>query len=325
MKKLNSKKRFPFKRLRIPLFLILSSMVVGLIGCDKSSTAPPYTYPEATLELLLKEDSTSFSCPEWAASGNIYYIASRKETIFELWELDPGAGSKRFIKEGVVGPLAVSRDGKIAALLENTKTVVVMDSTGEIVWEKEPEFLIVSLAFSSDNQGLYLYGEPGGYAPKPIIFFSLNDSTQVDTLLQDAGPFKISSNDSFLIYTKETTEGGNPIHTFYKYEIKTEMEYLILKVNHTEGFDINPVSHDLLALGKRGDGEEQFLGRRILLYHMDVSIGNIFEAHPYEESYIYLCSWSPEGERISIVVTPFIPGNPIIPLPSEIWIVKDIL
>lgn len=300
-------------------------MEVSLIGCGRSSTGLEYTYQEATLELLLKEDSTSFSCPIWASSGNIYYIASSEDTIFELRELNPETGFNKLIKQGVIGPLAVSKDGKIAALLDDMNTIIVMDSIGEILWEKDVEALVVSLAFSSDNEGLYLYRMSRGGSTEPIIFFSLNDSTVVDTVLLDAGPFKITANDSFLIYIKETTEGGNPIHTFYKYELATGTQYLILKVNYTEGFDINPVSPELLAIGKRGDGYYQFMGRRIFVYNMNFSIGKIFEAHPYEDCYIYVSSWSPDGDKVLLLVTPFIPDDPIIPLCPELWIAKDIL
>ena len=64
---------------------------------------------------------------------------------------------------------------------------------------------------------------------------------------------RITQNDSFIVYTKETSEGGNPMHIFYKYELATGIKYLILKANYTEGFDTNPISPEWLAIGKRGD------------------------------------------------------------------------
>jgi len=57
---------------------------------------------------------------------------------------------------------------------------------------------------------------------------------------------------------------------------------------------------------------------------MNYGIGRIYEAHPYEESYIYVSSWSPDGEKVLLVVTPYIPGDPIIPLSTELWIAKNI-
>ena len=62
-------------------------------------------------------------------------------------------------------------------------------------------------------------------------------------------------------------EGGNPMHIFYKYELATGIKYLILKANYTEGFDTDSISPEWLAIGKRGDGNYQFLGRRILIFN----------------------------------------------------------
>ncbi len=309
----------------IAIFPLYSIIMVTWAGCSKPSTEPNnYTYPKATLELLLKEDSTFFSYPVWSRSGSIYYIAHPQDTNpSDLWILNPETASKRLVKQGIEGPIAVSKDGKIA-LLEDINRLIVVDSTGEVQWQKEIGCWIISLAFSSDNEGIYLCKMENGQSPAHLLFVSLVDSTRIDTILQDAGPFRITQNDSFIVYTKQTSEGGNPIHIFYKYVLATGTKYLILKANYTEGFDINPISPEWLAIGKRGDGNYQFLGRRILLYNMNYGIGRIYEAHPYEESYIYVSSWSPDGEKVLLVVTPYIPGDPIIPFSTELWIAKDI-
>jgi hypothetical protein len=159
-----------------------------------------------------------------------------------------------------------------------------------------------------------------------LLFISLTDSTHVDTVLNDIqlGSFRITKNDSAVIYINETEEGGEPYHLFYKYNIESRIESFILKEKYTEGFDVNPVSPEWLAIGKRGDGVYEFMGRRILLYNMNNGEKRLFEAYPYKKSYIYVNSWSPDGSKILLVVTPYLSGDPIRPLPTEIWIAKGL-
>ncbi|MCK4235039.1 hypothetical protein KAU34_09340 [candidate division WOR-3 bacterium] len=301
--------------------LIILSLLVILVtsGCSKTSTPEPFEYPKATMELLLQEDSTSLSYAVWASSGRILYIAYPQDSdSSNLWELNPETGSSRLIKEDVDGPISVSNNGKIAAV-ENSNTIVVIDSTGEIFWQKYIGYWILSLAFSSDNNGIFFCKNDN------LLFVTLNDSSLIDTIILDAGPFRITQNDSIIIYRKESIQGGNTYHTYYKYKFFTGVTNLILKENYTEGFDINPVLTDILAIGVMGSGDYQFMGRRIFAYNMKHSIGRIFEAYPYDESYIYVSSWSPEGDKVLLIVTPYIQGDPIIPLSDELWIAKDIL
>jgi len=154
--------KFSIKPIAIlPLCFII---MVMWAGCSKPSTEPNYTYPKATLELLLKENSTSFSYPVWSRYGSIYYIAHPQDTNpSDLWVLNPETVSKRLVKQGVEGPIAISKDGRIA-LLEDINRLIVVDSTGEVQWQKE--IGLHKMILSSFIQNKHLKGET------PYTFFT---------------------------------------------------------------------------------------------------------------------------------------------------------
>ncbi len=300
------------------IILLCYILLITLSGCLDFSND---NVQKATLELILREDSTSFFCPAWAPSGNILYIMSSPDTTLSgLWMLNPETNLKRLIKQNIGGPIAVSTDGKIAGLSYNS--LIVFDTLGNIIWHKYiPGQCITQLAFSCNNNGIYLSKIIGERVP--LLLISLADSTYVDTILNDIqlGSFRITKNDSAVIYINEAEEGGEPYHLFYKYNIESQIRSFILKEKYTEGFDVNPVSQEWLAIGDRGNG---FLGKRILLYNMNNGEKRLFKAYPYKKSYIYVNSWSPDGSKILLVVTPYLSGDPIRPLPTEIWIAKDL-
>lgn len=305
------------------IILLCLIVLITLLGCPDFHND---NVQWATLELILREDSTSFFFPTWAPFGNIVYIMCSKDTTLSgLWMLNPETNTKRLIKQNIGGPIATSADGKIAGLSFNT--LIVFDTLGNTIWHKYiPGRWIIWLAFSRNNDGIYLSKTIDGQQRVPLLFISMTDSTQVDTILNDIqlGNFRITKNDSAVIYINETVEGGEPYHLFYKYKFASRIQSFILRENYTEGFDVNPVSPEWIAIGKRGNGLYEFIGRRILLHNMNNRENRLFEAYPYKKSYIYVCSWSPDGSKILLDVTPYVGGDPIRPLPSELWIAKDL-
>jgi hypothetical protein len=292
-------------------------LLVSLVGCSRT---PSNTYPplEATLNVLAQREGMALRYPVWASSGMVYYMAYPEDTgSTELTQLNPATGVKRVIAEGILGPLAVAEDGKIAAL-EMRYRIIVYDSTGIEVWAMNVGDSISSIAFSSNSNELY-YCKNGD-----LLLIAIGGSSPHDTVLKQIAEFSKSPDDSIFIYRTVTAANGDFLHTFYKYDSYTGETTRILQEGFSAGFALSPVSMDVLAVGAAGANSEQELARQILLYHIDHGIGRIFESSPYPDCYLYVESWEPEGNELLITVTPFLPGDPIIPLPSEIWTAQDI-
>ena len=299
------------------VILAILPFLVFLMGCSRN---PSSTYPEleATLTLLAKEDSVSLLYPVWAPSGLIYYIAYPENgDPTELRELNPETGTEYLIAEGVGGPIAVSANGKIAALETNYR-IIVYDSLGLEIWAMNVGSSISAIAFSADDEEIY-YCKNG-----ILLLISIGSSAPRDTILEDIVAFRKSSNDSIFISYRISSVNGVLLHTFCKYDAITGEEFIILQEGFAAGFAMNPASIDELAVGVAGAHNGQLLGKRILLHHINHGIGRIFESCPYDDSYLHVESWAPEGTALLITVTPYLEGDPIISFPEEIWIAKDI-
>lgn len=292
----------------------LGIIILFLLGC---SHTPPSTYPdlEATLTLVAQQDSVALRYPVWAQSGMVYYVAYPENgDSTELRELNPVSGAERVIATGVEGPIAAAGDGKIAAL-EASYRIIVYDSLGIEVWAMNVGSTISALAFSADNNELY-YCKNG-----LLLLISIGSSSPHDTILQGITRFSKSPNDSIFIYRSPTPDS---LHTFYKHDIYTGNVSLILQEGLSAGFALNPATIDELAVGVAGLPPEQLLAKRILLYHIDYTIGRIFESVPSDNSSLSVESWAPDGSALLITITPYLEGDPITPLPEEIWMAEDI-
>jgi hypothetical protein len=305
-------------KILLSFFILTLILITGLFtSCSKSSPTED-TPLKATLEFLFSEDSFSIKHATWCQSGLIYYIStSESSDSAKLCELNPGSGTRRIILDEVYGPLDGYKDGRIA-VMETATNCIVIDSTGEILWERSTGSTVNTISFSSDGEGLYL-GKNG-----LVLYYSLDVPVQVDTILTNAGPFSISPNDSFIIYTKDTTISGELYHIFIKYDIVTGVKNIILQERYSEGFDIHPSEYNQIAIGLRGNGIYKDIGRKILLYRMNYGIGRVFEASPSDTCSIFVNSWSPEGSELLITVQPYVPGNPATPLPEELWLARDL-
>jgi hypothetical protein len=83
----------------LSIILLCYILLITLSGCLDFSND---NVQRATLELILREDSTSFFCPTWAPSGNILYIMSSPDTTLSgLWMLNPETNLKRLIKQNI--------------------------------------------------------------------------------------------------------------------------------------------------------------------------------------------------------------------------------
>jgi hypothetical protein len=305
----------PSSLIGIFAFFLLSALIF-ITACSRSSTGT-YKELEATLELLVREDSVSFSNPFWAPSGLVYYLASPENgDSTALWEHHPETGEKRLITRGVTGPIAVAHDGKIA-VLETSYRIVILDSTGAEVWAINVGSSVSGISFSADNEEIY-YCKNGN-----LLVMSIGSSQPRDTILKGITAFRKCPDDSIFIYYRISTKGVL-LHSFYKYDIMTGEHSVILEEGFAAGFDLNPASIDELAVGLAGTNTEELLGRRILVYHINYGLGRVFEAYPYDESFMSVESWAPDGSALLITVTPYLEADSLIPLPKEIWIARDI-
>lgn len=285
-------------------------------SCSRTSTS---SYPrlEATLSLFAKQDSVALRYPVWAPSGLIYYVAYPKEgDSTKLIEYDPETADDRIVAESVRGPIAVAVDGKIACL-ETGYRLIVYDSTGAEVWAQNVGSTVSGLSFSYDGDTIY-FCKNGS-----LLLISIGGGSPHDTLLEGIIGFSKSPDDSIIIYGRMTAGNGDSLYTFYRYNTVTGEQTLILQGGKPAGFTLNPASIDKLAVGMAA-ADEQLLPKQILLYHIDHGIGRIFSSSPYDLASLNVESWKPDGTILLITVTPYIEGDPPVPLPEEIWMVQDI-
>ncbi len=286
------------------------------MSCTRSTTS---SYPrlKATLSLLAQQDSTALRHPVWAPSGFVYYISHplHGDTTY-LVRHDPLTHHEQIVAESVRGPLAVAADGKIACL-ESSYRMIVFDSTGIEIWAQNVGSTVSHLAFSADNDTIY-YCKNGS-----LLRISIGSASPHDTLLKEIAGFSKSPHDSVIIYLRMVTANGDSLPTFYKYDMATGEQTLILQEGSASGFALNPVSMSELAVGVTVANELSLPGH-ILLHHIDHGLGRIFEATPYDLAAIHVESWEPEGTILLMTVTPLIEGDPPITLPEEIWMAEDI-
>lgn len=308
----------PVASRRPDTYLSAALLLLSLLsGCSRT---PSSTYPvlEATLTLLAKQDSTDLQYPAGASSGLVYYVAYPENgDSSRLTELNPATGAERIVARGVGGPLAVAADGKIAAL-ETGYRIVVLDSSGTEVWATNVGGTITTMAFSANGDDIY-YCKNG-----TLLVITIGSAQPHDTILKGIESFSKSPNDSIFIYHSVASSNGDSLHSFYKYDAVSGEQSIILQEGSASGFALNPGAFDELAVGVARPDNGQLLAKQVLMYHINHGIGRVFESSPYEDSYLLVASWAQEGTALLITVTPYIAGDPITPLPREIWMAEDI-
>ena len=78
--------------------------------------------------------------------------------------------------------------------------IVVLDSSGSILWRRELSADVTSLAFSRHQEGLYASSYDYRRPPGMILFVPFDDPFRSDTLVYGATAFHVAPSDTSIIY-----------------------------------------------------------------------------------------------------------------------------
>jgi hypothetical protein len=261
--------------------------------CEKFKRNP-------NLELLIKDNVSSFFNPVWSPDGkNIYYLRAKVPYGVEigaggeLWKINLDTRKKTFLLIGPFCSLAISPSGDLLALsYEGTKDgiifeggpLILVDTAGNILDTLPTSLpLILDVEFSFDGSKLYYYAYDTIDTGIPFGFYKINIDGTNEELVKKAGEildfmklglnFDLDRNDS-LIY-------GN----FYHPQVlnRENNKYIIFCTK-----PLLPDSLSELKLLNLSSGK---------FYHVDAS--------PYEYSSFQSAYFSPNGEKLIISVGEF--------------------
>jgi len=261
-------------------------------------------------------------------NGDILYWADSSNwpggSPLGLFVLDTATGVSKLISTELGGPIDVASDGRIAGGI-GPYGLAILDTAGRELWHRETGLRVGTLDFGPQENDLYFCVtlEHGPDAIIGLLHTTLAETTGLETTLFDAGYGHLSPDGSQFVYQGDGDE-EQPVAYFRRSLPDGEPE-LLFRSDYTAGFCINPVHPEWLAVGVRGDGRHQLMGRRILLYNMDTGESVTYEAAPEENCDVSVRCWSPDGRDVLIWVGPYKRGDPIRPLFSEVWVARDVL
>jgi len=261
--------------------------------CEKFKRNP-------NLELLIKDNVSSFFNPVWSPDGkNIYYLRAKVPYGVEigaggeLWKINLDTRKKTFLLTGPFCSLAISPSGDLLALsYEGTKDgiifeggpLILVDTAGNILDTLPTSLpLILDVEFSFDGSKLYYYAYDTIDTGIPFGFYKINIDGTNEELVKRAGEildfmklglnFDLDRNDS-LIY-------GNSYHP--QVLNRENNKYII--------FCTKPLLPDSLSELKL----------------LNLSSGKFYyvDASPYEYSSFQSAYFSPNGEKLIISVGEF--------------------
>ena len=286
---------------------IASGSVIFMLTVGCACLFEPH-YPTAGLTRLLREDSTSICGFTWTESGRIYYqVGCRVDSSRSgLWVMDAASHTSRRISSAS-GGLDVSGD-TLLATMDGNNTIVVMDSLGNTRWRRDVERWVFALHLSSDCKHIY-FSKLVGPMLLDLLRTTLVDSAPIETVMTDVGSWFRFEGDTALQYLDKD---DNLIQVDIRTGTRPE--------STNAGGAWNPSVPDYVAIGERGDGWYRFTGRRATILDLRRHTRRTWEIAPYDTCDVSVSGLSPDGTKLLITVTPFIPGDPSRPLDPELWI-----
>jgi hypothetical protein len=291
----------------------LCLLFAGCIGC---ACLFGERYPSAEMTLLLKEDSTSISGfygYTWTASGHIYYrVDCRTDTSRNgLWVMDAATFASRRVSP-VSGELIDLSGDTLIAAMDGNNTVVVMDSLGNIRRRREIERWIFAIHLSADRDRIY-FSKLVAPMYLDLLRAALVDSAPVETVLTDVGSYLRFEGDTAVVYL----EGGD----FIRADLRTGARSKALDFgDDAQGMAWNPSSPDYLVVGRRGSWPHTGRGRVATILNLRNHSSRTWKVAPFDTCEAYVSAMSPDGTKLLITVTPYIPGDPYRTLDPELWI-----
>lgn len=266
-------------------------------------------YPTAGLTRLLREDSTSVCGFTWTESGHIYYeVRCRVDSSRSgLWVMDAASHVSRHISSAAGDRLDVSGD-TLLATMDGNNTIVVMDSLGNTRWRRDVERWVFALHLSSDCKHIY-FSKLVGPMLLDLLRTTLVDSAPIETVMTDVGSWLRFEGDTALQYLDKD-------YNLIQVDIRTGTR----PESTNAGGAWNPSVPDYVAIGERGDGWYRFMGRRATILDLPRHTRRTWEIAPYDTCDVSVSGLSPDGTKLLVTVTPFVPGDPSRPLDPELWI-----
>lgn len=295
----------------------MASWLILLAGCIGCACLFRQHYPAAQLTRLLKEDSTSISGfygYTWTASGHIYYQANcRTDTSRTgLWVMDAATRTSRRVSPVTGDRLDLSGDTLIAAM-DGNNTIVVLDSLGNTRWRRDVERWIYGIHLLGDCSRIY-FSKQVGPRLLDLLCTALTDSAPIETVLTDVGTYLRFEGDTAVVYTDSADD-------FVRADLRTGARSKSIDFGErVRAIAWNPSAPDYLAVGQNGDGRYVYVGRRARMLNLRKHTRRTWEVAPFDTCEAYVSGMSPDGTKLLITVTPWIPGDPYWPLDPELWI-----
>jgi hypothetical protein len=294
-----------------------ASWLILLAGCVGCTCLFREHYPAAQLTRLLREDSTSISGfygYTWTASGHIYYQANCRTDASRtgLWVMDAATRTSRRVSPVTGDRLDLSGDTLIAAM-DGNNTIVVMDSLGNTRWRRDVERWIFDIHLSEDCSRIY-FSKLVGPMLRDLLCTALTDSAPIETVLTDVGAYLRFEGDTAVVYPGDAG-------TFVRADLRTGARSRSIEYGERgSGIAWNPSAPDYLAVGQNGSSPYTYVGRLATIINLRTNTRRTWQVAPYDSCEASVSGMSPDGTKLLITVTPWIPGDPYRPLDPELWI-----
>jgi hypothetical protein len=293
-----------------------ASWLILLAACVGCACLFSENYPSAQLTRLLKEDSTAisgFHGYTWTAAGHIYYQARCPTDTSRsgLWVMDAATHTSRRVSPVTGDMLDLSGDTLIAAM-DGNNTIVVMDTLGNTRWRRDIERWIFGIHLSVDCRRIY-FSKLVAPMLLDLLCTALTDSAPIETLLTDVGSYLRFEGDTAVVYL----DGVD----FIRADLRTGALSKSLDFgDDVQGMAWNPSSPDYLAVGGRGTWPHAGRGRVATLINLRNRSRRTWKVVPFDTCEAYVSGMSPDGTKLLITVTPYLPGDPNWSLDPELWV-----
>jgi hypothetical protein len=291
----------------------LCLLLVGCIGC---SCLFRENYPSAQLTRLLREDSTAISGfygHTWTASGHIYYqVRCPADTSRSgLWVMDAEARTSRRVSPVTGDRIELSGDTLITTL-DGNNAIVAMDSLGNVRWRRDVERWIFAIHLSKDHSRIY-FSKLVAPMLLDLLCTALTDSAPIETVLTDVGSYLRFEGDTAVVYL----DGVD----FVRADLRTGARSRSIDFgDNVQGMAWNPSNPDYLAVGRRGSWPHTGSGRVATILNLRNHTRRSWKVAPFDTCEASVSGMSPDGTKLLITVTPYLPGDPSWSLDPELWI-----
>jgi hypothetical protein len=294
----------------------MASWLILLAACVGCACLFRENYPSAQLTRLLREDSTSISGfygYTWTAAGHIYYqVRCPTDTSRSgLWVMDAASRTSRRVSPVTGDRIEVSGDTLITAM-DGNNTIVVMDSLGDIRCRRDVERWIFAIHLSEDHSRIY-FSKLVAPMLLDLLRTALTDSAPIETLLTDVGSYLRFEGDTAVVYL----DGVD----FIRADLRTGFRSKSIDFgDDVQGMAWNPSIPDYLAVGRRGSWPHTGSGRVATIINLRNHNQRSWKVVPFDTCEAFVSGMSPDGTKLLITVTPYIPGDPNWTLDPELWI-----